>query len=79
MLEVMLPTLAVVPQPVPVQAPVQVQPPVVTLPLVAEVNQARAVQAPVAVLVGQVQDLVIHHVAVTVPKQVDSTAMEVEE
>jgi len=79
MLEVMLPTLAVVPQPVPVQAPVQVQPPVVTLPLVAEVNQAPAVQAPIAVLVGQVQDLVIHHVAVTVPKQVDSTAMEVEE
>jgi hypothetical protein len=65
MLEIMLPNL------VPVQAPVPA-PVVVNVPLVANVVQA---PAGVQQLVGQVQDLVIQHVAVVQP----SIAMEVEE
>ncbi len=71
MLEIMLPNL------VPVQAPVPA-PVVVNVPLAAAVFNAQAVvQAPAGVqqLVGQVQDLVIQHVAVVQP----SIAMEVEE
>ncbi len=67
MLEVMLPFLATVPAPVVVNAPS-----VVSAPLVAAVVQA---PAGVQQLVGQVQDLVIQHVAVVQP----SIAMEVEE
>jgi hypothetical protein len=67
MLEVMLPFLAPVPAPVVVNAPS-----VVSAPLVAAVVQA---PAGVQQLVGQVQDLVIQHVAVVQP----SIAMEVEE
>jgi hypothetical protein len=80
MLEIMLPNLvqAQVPVQAPVPAPVVVNTPsVVSAPLAAAVVNAHAVvQAPAGVqqLVGQVQDLVIQHVAV-----VPSIAMEVEE
>ena len=80
MLEIMLPNLVQVQVPVqaPVPAPVVVNAPsVVSAPLAAAVVNAHAVvQAPAGVqqLVGQVQDLVIQHVAV-----VPSIAMEVEE
>jgi hypothetical protein len=68
--------------PVPDPAPVVVNPPsVVGAPLVAAVVNAHAVaQAPAGVqqLVGQVQDLVIQHVAVVSQDQV-GTPMEVED
>ncbi len=72
MLEVMLPFLA------PVQAPVVVNPPpAVNAPLVAAVvNVPAVVNAPAGVqqLVGQLQDLVVQHVAIVQP-----VAMEVED
>jgi hypothetical protein len=71
MLEIMLPAVFPVQAHIPVQAPVAVPvvvnpPPVVNVPLVA---------AGVQQLVGQVQDLIIQHVAVVQP----SIEMEVEE
>jgi hypothetical protein len=69
MLEIMLPNLVQAPVPAPV---VINAPPAVNVPLVANVVQA---PAGVQQLVGQVQDLVIQHVAVVQP----SIAMEVEE
>jgi hypothetical protein len=78
------------PQRVRVQAPVQDEvpapvaanmPPVVGAPLVAVVNAPAVAQAPTRVqqLVGQVQDLVIQHVAVQNVVPEISTAMEVED
>jgi hypothetical protein len=67
--------------PVQDSAPVVNTPPVVNAPLVAEVVNAPAVaQAPAGVqqLAGQVQDLVIQHVAVQNVPEI-STAMEVED
>jgi hypothetical protein len=66
MLEVMLPFLAPVPAPVVANAP-----PAVNVPLVAAVVQA---PAGVQQLVGQLQDLVVQHVAIVQPP----VAMEVE-
>ncbi len=69
MLEIMLP--AIFPGQAPVQAPVVANaPPAVNVPLVAAVVQA---PAGVQQLVGQVQDLVIQHVAIA------PVAMEVED
>jgi hypothetical protein len=73
MLGLMLP--AGVKPPVPVLAPaVQVQPPVAALPLVAQVQAP-----PVQQLVGQVQDLLIQHVAVVQGKDQVESPMEVED